>query len=315
MLRRTLLAAPLLATSAAAQPAWPARPIRIVNPCPAGSPDAMVRFLAERLTAALGQPVLVEGRSGAGGTIGAGLVAHAPPDGYLLGIGNLGPHAMAPATYPGLRHDPLRDVTHLALLGELPLSLAVSAAGPHADLAGFIAAGRAAPGQLRAGTVGKGTLGDLVPDLLRRETGAEFAAIPFRGGAPAIIGTLGGRIEATLASLGETGGQERLRLLAPASAARVPRFPDAPTFREAGLDLVAEVWFGLCGPAGLPAPVVARLEREVAANIRSEPYGRFLAGLGAGPHRPLDAAAWTRFVAAEGVRRGDAARAADLRAE
>lgn len=115
MLHRTLLAAPFLGIAAEAQPTWPARPIRIINPYPAGSPDAMARFLAERLTPALGLPVLVESRSGAGGTIGAEFVTHAPLDGTLLGISNLGPHAMAP-------------VTHIALLGELPLTLAVNAA-------------------------------------------------------------------------------------------------------------------------------------------------------------------------------------------
>ena len=320
MHRRTLVAATALVPLVtpcilSAQPAWPTRPIRIVNPFPAGSPDAMARFLAERLTPILGQPVLIESRSGAGGTIGAELVAHAPPDGYLLGISNLGPHAMAPVTYPSLRYDPLRDVTHLALLGELPLTLAVNAAGPYTDLASFLKAAQAAPGRIRVGTVGSGGLGHLVIDVLRREAGAELTAIPFRGGTTALLETMGGRTEATLASLGETGGQDRIQLLALAHATRVPRFPNVPTFRDAGIDLVADVWFGLCGPAGLPAPIVTRLEREVAVITGTEAYGSFLAGLGAAPYRPLNAAAMTEFVAAEGARWGPAARAAGIRAE
>ena len=314
--RRALLALPaLLAARAAAQPAWPARPIRIVNPFPAGSPDAMARFVAERLSPALGQPVLVESHSGAGGTIGAELVAHAPPDGYLLGLSSVGPHAVAPATYPALRYDPLRDLVHLGLLGEFPLTLAVRADGPFADLAGFLAAARAQPDALRVGTVGTGGPGHIVTEMLRRDHGVALTMVPFRGGNPAALEVMGGRIEAVLASLGETGSQDRLRLLALAAEARVPRFAAVPSLRESGIDILATAWFGLCAPAGLPPGIAARLEQGLGEATRSEAYAAFLATLNAAPHRGLDAAAMTAFVAEEGRRWGDAARAFGIRAE
>jgi tripartite-type tricarboxylate transporter receptor subunit TctC len=315
MLRRALLAASLAGTLARAQPVWPSRPIRIVNPFPAGSPDAMARFIAERLSPALGQPVLVESRSGAGGTIGAELVAHAPADGYVLGISSVGPHAVAPTTFAGLRYDPLREVTHLALLGELPLALAVGAAGPYADLAGFLAAARAQPGAIRVGTVGTGGIGHISLEMLRRATGAVVTIVPFRGGTAAALETMGGRTEASIASLGEVGGQDRLRLLALASEARAARHPAVPTFRESGVELVANVWFGFCGPAGLAPAIVARLERELRAITGSPGYATLLDGLGAAPHRDLDAAGMTAFVMAEAQRWGEAARAAGIRAE
>jgi tripartite-type tricarboxylate transporter receptor subunit TctC len=315
MLRRTLLAAPFLASAAAAQPAWPARPIRIVNPFPAGSPDAMARFLAEPLGAALGQPVLVESRSGAGGTIGADFVAHAPADGHVLGISNAAPHAVAPAVYPALRYDPVRDFTHLALLGEFPLGLAVAAEAPYADLAGLLDAARAQPGSLRVGTPGNGTIPQLSLDVLRDATGASFAHVPFRGATVAVIETIAGRIEATVAGLGEVGSQDRLRLLAIAATSRLPRHPAVPTFREAGIDFVASAWFGLCAPAGLPAPVAARLERELRGITGGDGYARFVAGIGAAPLRDLDGAGMAAFVAAEGARWQPVARAAGIRAE
>ncbi len=315
MRRRALFALTLLPAAARGQAAWPARPVRVVNPFPAGSPDAMARFVAERLTPVLGQPVVIESRSGAGGTIGAEAVAHAPPDGHTIGISSVGPHAVAPATVANLRYDPLREVAHLALLGEFPLALAVRADAAFADLAGFLAAARAAPESLRVGTVGTGGIGHISLDILRRTAGAGVTMVPFRGGSAAAVETMGGRTEATLAGLGEVGNQDRLRLLAVASAGRMPQHPSVPTFREAGFDILANAWFGLCAPAGLPEPVAERLSREARAVTATEAYARFLAGIGGAPHRDLDRAAMAAFVAEEAARWGAAARAGGIRAE
>lgn len=315
MRRRALLTLTLVPAAAHGQAAWPVRPIRIVNPFPAGSPDAMARFAAERLTPVLGQPVVIDSRSGAGGTIGAEVVAHAPPDGYTLGISSVGPHAVAAATVANLRYDPLRDVTHLALLGEFPLALAVRADAPFPDLASFLAAARAAPESLRVGTVGTGGIGHISLDILRRTAGAAVTMVPFRGGTAAAVETMGGRIEAVLAGLGEVGNQDRLRLLAVASTTRMPQHPEVPTFLEAGTDILANAWFGVCGPAGLPEPIAERLSREVRGVTGTEAYARFLAGIGGAPNRDLDRAAMTAFVAEEAARWGAAARAGGIRAE
>jgi tripartite-type tricarboxylate transporter receptor subunit TctC len=259
--------------------------------------------------------VLVESRAGASGTIGAEAVAHAPADGYVLGISSVVPHAIAPATYPNLRYDPLREVAHIALLGEFPLALAVNTAGPFADLASFIEAARRQPGALRVGAVGSGGLGHIALEVLRREAGAAVTLIPFRGGTAAALETMGGRTEATMAGLGEVGGQDRLRLLALTSEARLPRCPDVPTFREAGIALVAQVWFGLCAPAGVAPAILARLEHEVRAITRTEGFAALLDRLNAAPQRDLDAAGMAAFVTADAGRWGEIARAAGIRAE
>jgi tripartite-type tricarboxylate transporter receptor subunit TctC len=315
MQRRGLFALSLVPAAARAQPSWPTRPIRIINPYPAGSPDAMARMVAERLSPGLGQPVLIESRPGAGGTIGAEVVAVAPPDGHLLGISSVGPNAVASATFAGLRYDPARAFTHLALLGEIPLGLAVRADGPYPDLTAFLAAARASPESLRVGTVGTGGIGHISLDILKRTQGAATTIVPFRGGSAAAIETMGGRIEATIASLGEVGNQDRLRLIAVASEARMPQFAAVPSFREVGIDIVATAWFGLCGPAGLPEPIAERLSRAVRGVTTTPDYARFLAGLGAAPYRDLDRTAMASFVTAEAERWGAAARAGNIRAE
>ena len=315
MRRRAVFAMMLLPAAAHGQAGWPARPIRIVNPFPAGSPDAMARFVAERLTPVLGQPVLIESRSGAGGTIGAEVVAHAPPDGHTLGISSVGPHAVAIATVANLRYDPLRDVAHLALLGEFPLAFAVRADAPFAGLAGFLAAARAAPESLRVGTVGTGGIGHISLDILRRTAGAAVTMAPFRGGTAAAVETMGGRSEAVLAGLGEVGNQDRLRLLAVTSAARMPQYPGVPTFREAGIDILANAWFGVCAPASLPEPIAERLSHELRRGDRNGGLCAVPRGHRRRARRDLDRAAMTAFVAEEAARWGAAARAGGIRAE
>jgi tripartite-type tricarboxylate transporter receptor subunit TctC len=295
--------------------AWPARPIRLVLLFPPGaSPNAIGRRVAERLTANLGRTVVVENRPGAGGVVGADLVAKAPPDGHVLGVCNTASHAVGPAVHRAVPYDPLRDFTHIALLAEFPLALAVAADGPIRDLSDFLAAARRTAGGLRVGTPGDGTAAHVGLEMIRAAAGAEIVHVPFLGGAAAATEAVAGRVEASFSGLGEVAGNDRVRLLALAARERVPGWPAVPTFREEGLDLVAAAWFGLCGPAGLPAAVADRLHREAQAAVTAPEVAALLAWLGSAPNRGLSRAETAAFVAAEAERWGDAARAAGVQA-
>lgn len=322
MLRRALVAAlaglPVALSHAQDRPGeWPTRPIRLVVPFPpVGSPDLIARQLGQRLGHSLGRPVVVEDRPGAGGTIGADIVAKAAADGYTLGVSNVACHAVAASVYPSLPYDPLRNFTHIALLAELPLTLAVSADGPIRSLSDLAALAHTLPGGVRIGTPGNGTTAYVSLEALRRQAGIAVEHVRFRGGGmQAALETIAGRIECVMASLGEISGNDRLRLLATAAEARVPSKPDLKTFREQGIDLVATVWFGLCAPAGLPAPIADRLHAEATAFVIEPDVAAFIAGLGAVPPRVPGRAAWTDFIAAEGVRWGELAFASGAHVE
>jgi len=319
LLLSSLTALPIHRTHAqgtAGAAAWPTRPVRLVVPFPpGGSADALARRLAERMTGTLGQPVLVENRPGAGGTIGADFVAKASPDGQTLGISSLAAHAVGPAVYASVAYHPVRDFTHIALLGEFPLTLAVSGNGPYHDLAALLTAAREKPGMVRVGTPGNGTASQVSLEMLRRLTGVELAHVPFRSGGTAAIDTIAGRIEATMAGLGELGGNERLRLVGLAAPERLAGWPQAPTFREQGTDFVATVWFGLCAPAGLPGGIADRLHGEAQAMLAQPETAALVARLGSTPDRRLPRAEVAAFITAEAARWGEVARAGGVRAE
>jgi tripartite-type tricarboxylate transporter receptor subunit TctC len=314
------LAAPTLARPGAVRAqgaSWPTRPIRVIVPWPAGSSfaDPVARHLGERLAPSLGQPLVIESRAGAAGTIGSELVAKAPPDGHILGVSNIASHAIAPAMYRTLGYDPLRDCTHIAPLGETPLALAVAVDAPHRDLAGLLAAARAQPGNLRIGTPGNGTVAHVTVEALRQVTRLDITQVPFRGSPPAVLEVLAGRIEAAIAPATEFANSDRLRILGLAEPRRLPRYPGIPTFREQGLDLVARPWFGVFGPAALPPTIADRLHREVVAALSAPEGAALLERLGAAPYQALSRADYSAFVAAEATRWGDVVRTAGIRAD
>jgi tripartite-type tricarboxylate transporter receptor subunit TctC len=297
---------------------WPTRPIRLVTSFGAGtSGDLIPRLLAQPLAAALDQPVVVENRPGAGGTLGADVVAKAAPDGYTLGFSNIQVHAVAPAVYANVPYDPVRDFTHIAIVSEVPLALAVSAQGPVQDLAQFVALARRSPGGQRVGTVGNGSAGHVSLVVLGRVAGIEITHVPYRGSSvPAVTDVIGGRIEAAMPSLADVGRNDRLRVLAIAAPKRLAGWPAVPTFGEAGYpDMVVSIWFGLSGPAGLPDAIADRLHREVQTALARPEIAARLAELGSSPSRGLSRAEYNAFVAREGERWGEAARAGGIRAE
>jgi tripartite-type tricarboxylate transporter receptor subunit TctC len=259
--------------SAWAQAEWPSRPVRLMVAYPAGgSTDIVARLLAERLSRAWGQPVVVENRGGASGTLGADAVAKAPPDGYTLLLGASSEMAIARVTLRGLPYDPARDFAPIVRISEQPFLLLVNAALPARSVAELVALAKARPGALNYASFGTGTSTHLMGELLRVTTGAEVTHVPYRGSAPGIADLIAGQVQFSFdtipAGLPHVAGG-RLRALALCHAARNAAVPEVPTTAEAGFaQLTGATWSALVAPAGTPEPVLRRIGADAAAAMR-----------------------------------------------
>lgn len=259
-----------LGQGAAAQGAWPTRPVRIVVVFPpGGSSDIVARVLAEALTPRLGQRVVVDNRPGAGGTLAAAHVAQQPADGHTLILSNTAPFVTSPPLYPQPGYDPVASFTHIAYIGATPLVIVAHNSVPARDLAGLAAwvkSQRAPPGY---GTSGTGSVGHILGAMFERQSGAALTQVPYRGSGPMLADLLGGSILLafdTLPQNVEHIRSGRLHGIAVSAATRSAMAPEVPTTAEGGMpDLLAENWLGLSGPAGLPAAIVARLHAETTA--------------------------------------------------
>jgi tripartite-type tricarboxylate transporter receptor subunit TctC len=243
---------------------WPAKPIRIVAPFgPAGAADKFARVLADYLPAEIKQPVVVENRGGGGGIVGSAQVARAEPDGYTLLISSLASQAIAPALSANPGFDSLRDFTHIAYFGGPPIGWVVTSASDLQTVAAVFAKARqtAFAGYASSGI---GTLGHLVAEVAMQQAGVRMSHIPYNTAAlPDIIA---GHVPLASYAWSSVIGQVQagtLRAIAISTATRQPDFPDVPTFREQGFDIVANTWFALSGPARMPKVIVERLNREV----------------------------------------------------
>ncbi len=317
MRRRHLLALPasLALPGIARAQAWPSRPVRMIVPFPpGGTTDVVARLVAQRLSVTLGQSFVIENRAGAGGTLGSDLVAKSPPDGLAFVVSNIASHGVGPSVYRAMPYDSVRDFTHVALMAEVPSVLVVSASSPIRSLADFVAAARARPG-MSVGSPGNGTSSHAKQEILKRAAGIETTHVPYRGSGPMMNDLAAGNVDAIITTLVEAGRNERFRLLAVTAAQRVEGWPDVPTFPELGYpDLVASTWFGLSGPAGLPAPITARLNAEVLAALAHPEVAPRLVEAGATPRR-MSAPEYQAFVAAEVRRWAAVVQAAGIRAE
>ncbi len=274
LIATTATAAAVPGISTAQTTAWPTKPIRwIVNFPPAGAADIMSRALAEWFGTKLGQPIVVENKPGAGGMLGADIVAKARGDAHIVMISSAASHGIGPVLYKDVPYDPLADFTHIHLVGTFPTVLAVNATSPVMSVKELVDMARAKPGEVNYGSGGNGTMNHLVGQLLVRETGVTLTHIPYRGSAPAMNDLLGGQITALMESLPTAIGyftSKRMRALAVSEAERAPTLPDTPTFREAGFpDVVATNWFGFSLPAGIPPELAKRWEVEIAAALQS----------------------------------------------
>ncbi|MBY0338964.1 MAG: tripartite tricarboxylate transporter substrate binding protein [Acetobacteraceae bacterium] len=286
MRRRSLLAAPLLAAPAlaGAQEAWPSRPISLIGGFPNGSGvDIYQRRLAEPLSRALGQPVVVDNRTGAGGNIGSDFVAKARPDGHTLYFGTAGTHAINASLYRALPFDVIRDFTPIAHLGEVPNVLTVSAERrPQlTDCHAVIAAARANPGRLNYGSTGNGASTHLAGAQFAIAAGVELTHVPYRGQPGAALAVLQGDVDLFFNQTGPAIGmirQGQVRGLAVTTRTRVAALPDVPTVEEAcGLPgFESTTWYGIFAPANLPQPIVDRLSAEITRILREPDFQRWL---------------------------------------
>lgn len=274
--RRPLLAAPLLAMPAHAEGGWPSRPVRIIIPfAPGGATDFVARILQPVFQELLGQPVILENRTGAAGNVGMEVAARQPPDGYGLFFGNVGTLAVNPTVFARtLRLQPLREFAAISLAGITPDVLLVHPGLAVRSVAEFVALARAAPGRLNYGSPGAGSLNRLEMELLREAAGGlDMVHVPYpAGGGPAVLAIVAGDVQALMTTLPSAMAQiqaGRLRALAVTTAARVPALPEVPTLAESGFpEFVAGSWQGLLAPAGTPAEVILRMHGVVAEAMR-----------------------------------------------
>jgi tripartite-type tricarboxylate transporter receptor subunit TctC len=292
---------------------WPARPVKIVVPfAPGGSADTLGRLVAQKLTEQLKENFVIENRGGAGGAVGTDLVAKAAPDGYTLVVSGIASHVIAPLLPQGTQYDPMKDFSHIALFGGPPAVLAVNPSLPAKNLKEFVALAKAKPGTLSYGSPGNGTQGQLVAELFKRLAGIDLQHVPYKGASGAVTDMIAGHIASVSTTLSTAAGQiraGRARALAISASARLPEYPDIPTFAESGYpDLVATVWFSLSGPAGLPPQIVERLNAEVRRALELSDVKERLRHEGITPNR-LDAKEFTAFVADELRRWGPIVRA------
>jgi len=272
------------AGSARAQ-AWPARPIRLVIPFPAGgSTDVVGRLIGEKIARSLAQPVIVENRAGAGGTLGSDVVAKAPPDGYTFLLGTSSTHAIAPALYAKLAYDPVRDFAPVTLLGTATILMVVHPSVPAKTVAEFIAWAKARPGQVMFGSTGNGSVSQLTAEYFKSLAGIDMQHVPYKGDTPMTLDLVAGRVQVafgTAVAFLPHVQAGKLHMLAVTDANPSPVAPGVPTVSASGLPgFEALQWFGLLAPTGTPADVVSRMHAEAAKALQAPDVNDKLQGLG-----------------------------------
>jgi len=296
--RRLLLAsaAALLALTSAgahAQAAWPNKPVRIVVPfAPGGTTDILARAVAPELSKAFGQQFVVENKGGAGGNLGAEVVAKSPGDGYTLLMGTVGTHGINRALYPKLPYDPFKDFAPITLVASVPNVMVVNAEAARANginsVQDFIKLAKSKPGKLNMASSGNGTSIHLAGELFKSQTGIFMTHIPYRGSGPALLDLVSGQVDVMFDNLPSAmqlikGG--KLKALAVTSTTRSGALPDTPTIEEAaGLKgFEATSWFGLLAPAGTPPDIVNRIQQEVARALSNPAINEKMLAQGAIP--------------------------------
>jgi len=316
MRARHALALFLLAPALAFAQAWPAKPVRLVVPFPAGGgTDAFARPLAAQLSQQLGQQFIIDNRGGAGGTIGADNVAKSPGDGYTFLVGAVH-HAIAVSVYAKLPYDLERDLAPVTLVSIVPNVVVVNPKVSALTLRQLIDFAKANPGRLNYASAGNGTSHHLAGELFKKLTGTEINHIPYKGAGPAMQDLVGGQVEMMFDGMGSSAPQirgNRIRPLAVATAVRSPAFPAVPTAAEAGVEgYEVTTWYALWAPAGTPPEIVNRLQQEVAKAMTVPVIRDTWAAQGAelGGNTP---AAFGSFVKREIVKWADVAKAAGAR--
>jgi len=304
-----------LALDAAAQ-TYPAKSIRLIVPFPpGGSADILARAIGQKAGEGLGQSLVVENRPGAGTAIGAEALAKSAPDGYAIMIGTVSSHAINPALNPKLPFDPVRDFTPVSLVASIPFAMIVHPSVPAKTVQEFVALARAKPGTLNYSSAGSGTSNHLAGELLKSMTGIDIVHVPYKGSAPALNDLISGQVSLmfdlvlTAAPPVKSGS---VRGLAVTSAQRSSVLPDLPTVAESIPGYEVSAWFGVFAPAGVPQPVVQRLNAEFVKALQQPDLRQRLASQGAEPltstpdefaaYLRLEIEKWAKVVKAAGMK-------------
>jgi len=298
--KRLFTVALLLASTFAQAQDYPSKPIRIYHGFTQGGPvDIIARLMAASLTEHFKQPALVEGKPGAGGTIGAGFVAKSEPDGYALFLMASG-HATSPGLYKALPYDPVDDFTMVSMLASAPFAVMTTTASPYTTIEELLKDAKARPGAIPFGTGGVGSGMHLVAVLLQARAGIQMNHIPYKGGGALMLGLFSGEVPVLFSSVaGVTPHVEagKVRILAVSTKKRYAALPNVPTIAETVLpEFDALAWYALAGPKGLPAPVVAKLNEAAHAALARKDIAERIATQGAEiwPTGPSQAQAFLR---------------------
>jgi tripartite-type tricarboxylate transporter receptor subunit TctC len=284
-----LIAALLVFAAPAAMPqgTYPNKPIRIIVPwTPAGTTDIAARYLAVRLSARLGQTVIIENRAGATGQIGSQLVAHAPPDGYTLLLMSATVHTVSPNLSKSFPFDPIDDFTPISQIVSFPYVMVVSASSPYRSVADLTSAAKKEPGKIAYGSFGLGSAPYVISKLLGMSTGAQFLHVPYKGAAQALTDIAGGQITFFIDSLPSPLGQirgGRLRALAVTTPQRSAILPEVPTIAETVPGFEAIAWLGIAAPAKTPRDIVTKLHEQLKEIAAEAEYGAKLRDIGLEP--------------------------------
>ena len=316
-----ILAASLgaLAGGAAIAQTYPSRIIKMIVPFPPGGADVVARLIADRLTVALGQPVIVENRpGGAGGTVGAKAVAAADPDGHTLLFTSPGPLTTSAAVYRNLDYDPIKSFAPVATIAMSPFLLVIHPAVPAGSVAEFVAYAKANPTKISYASAGAGTLPHLFSELFKQRTGIEMLHVPYRGSAPAITDLLAGQVHMYIDNTRNVlpfVQAGKLRALAVTSETRAAELPDLPTMPESGYgEFLATYWNGVLAPAGTPAAIVDKLNAAINASLQTAEVQASVARLGMTP-KIGSPQQFAGQIAAEFARWTAVAKAADIRVD
>ena len=324
LIRRTfaastlLLGATLAAQPALAQGSWPTgKAITYLVPfAPGGNTDTLGRLIAQPLSAALGTPVVIDNKGGAGGSVGSAIVARAPADGYTIMGGTISSHSINVSLYAKIDYDPIKSFTPVAMLGSGPLVLVVPASSPYKTLNDVLAASKAKNGGLSSASPGTGTSPHMALELLAFQSGVKFTHVPYKGSGPAVQDVIGGQADMmfdTVLIVGPHIQSGKLRPIAVSSAKRLESLPDVPTIAEAGQKgFEVGSWQAVFAPAGTPKPVVDRLHAEIMKIVATPEVQTRLKGFGMvpssmtpaelGEYQKAEVAKWAQVIKAAGIK-------------
>ena len=270
-----------LAGSALAAEPYPDRPVTLIVPYAAGgSSDVLARLIGERLSKSLGQQIVIDNRAGAGSRLGIELAAKSAADGYTLLLADM-PHTIIPAIQKGVHYDPVHDFTPIGLIGTASMVFFINPEVKAQTVRDFVALAKAEPGKMTVASGGIGSATHLTAELFQAKAGIKLVHVPFRGAGPAMNDLVAGHVQSGFTTLATASSVlDRVRALAVASETRLPTWTSFPTFKESGIDLVVEHWWGVLAPAGLPGEIAARLTAELKAILESQEFATRLEPLG-----------------------------------